>query len=77
MAEGNGGDIIIKGGSVDLDYDDAVYPIDPGNPKKHKNRDREITRVLVLDGTGAKKYDSNDKGENPAEWEITTFTKKK
>lgn len=67
----NGGDIIIKGSSVDIDYDEAVYPKDPGNPKKHKNQNKKITRVLI---TGDISFDS---GDHPSGLvcEITTFCK--
>ena len=37
----NGADIIIKGSSVELEYDEAVYPKDPGEPKKHKNHNKK------------------------------------
>ncbi|MDQ5847230.1 MAG: hypothetical protein M3539_18235 [Acidobacteriota bacterium] len=74
---GNGGDIIIKGGSVDLDYDDAVYPKDSGNPRKHKSEDRTLIRIVVKDGGGATKYDSNNDTDNPWDWEVTTYTKKR
>ncbi len=36
MSEG-GGDIIIKSGSVVIDFDDALYPKRNGDPKKHEN----------------------------------------
>lgn len=56
----NGNDIIIKGGSVDIDYDDSIYPKDPGNPKKHKNNGKKITKVVI---TGDINFDS---GDNPS-----------
>lgn len=67
----NGADIIIKGGSVDLDYDETVYPKDPGNPKKHKNQNKKVTRITV---TGDVNFDS---GEHPngLSCVITTFCK--
>ena len=67
----NGGDIIIKGNSVDIDYDEAVYPKDPANPKKHKHQNKTVTRVLI---TGDINFDS---GEHPngLKCEITTFCK--
>jgi len=67
----NGGDIIIKGGSVDLDYDEAVYPKDPSNPKKHKNQNKKVTRVTI---TGDITFDSGDH-PNGITCEITTFVK--
>ena len=56
----NGADIIIKGSSVDIDYDDAKYPKEPGKPRNHKAGDNTITRVTVEDENNAMQYDSND-----------------
>jgi hypothetical protein len=70
---GDGGIIIIKGGSVDLDYDESIYPKDPNDPKKHKNDNRKVTRILVQDEHDVTKYDSN--GENPLKWKVTVFTR--
>ncbi|HBB90074.1 MAG TPA: hypothetical protein DC047_20930 [Blastocatellia bacterium] len=53
----NGADIIIKGSSVDIDYDELVYPRDSSNHKKHKNQIKKITRVLI---TGDINFDSGD-----------------
>lgn len=44
---GEGGIIIIKGGSVELQYDDTIYPRDPQDPKIHKNANLKITRVVI------------------------------
>lgn len=57
---GDGGVIIIKGGSVDLDYDETIYERDPANPRSHKNSVRKITRVVI---TGDISYDSGDHPE--------------
>ena len=57
---GDGGDIIIKGGSVDLEYDESIYQKDPADPKSHKNSTRKITRVVI---TGDISYDSGDHPE--------------
>jgi hypothetical protein len=67
----NGGDIIIKGSSVDLNYDEGVYPRDSSDRKKHKNQNMKVTRVLI---TGDINFDS---GEHPSglRCEITTFCK--
>jgi hypothetical protein len=67
----NGGDIIIKGSSVDLNYDEGVYPKDSNDGKKHKNQNMKVTRVLI---TGDIDFDS---GEHPngLRCEITTFCK--
>ena len=53
----NGADIIIKGSSVDIDYDEAVYPRDPNEHKKHKNQNKKITQVVI---TGDINFDSGD-----------------
>jgi hypothetical protein len=54
---GDGGDIIIKGGSVDLTYDETYYPRDSENPKKHTNSNKKITRIII---TGDVTYDSGE-----------------
>ncbi len=54
MAEG--GDIIIKGGSVELDFNDDYYPKDT----LRRNEKQKITRIQI---TGDVKYDSNDHPE--------------
>jgi len=56
MSDG-GGDIIIKGGSVDLDYDESIYAKDPLDPRSHKNSHKKITRVVI---TGDISYDSGE-----------------
>ncbi|HEY8185792.1 MAG TPA: hypothetical protein VIF64_06970 [Pyrinomonadaceae bacterium] len=55
---GEGGVIIIKGGSVDLNYDESIYIKDPADPKSHKNANLKITRVVI---TGDISYDSGDR----------------
>ena len=59
MSDG-GGDIIIKGGSVDLQYDESIYQKDPGDPKSHRNPTRKITKVVI---TGDIRFDSGDHPE--------------
>jgi hypothetical protein len=54
---GNGGEIIIKGGSVEVDFDGSVYIKDPNDPRKHKNATKKITRVVI---TGDIEFDSQD-----------------
>jgi hypothetical protein len=54
----DGGDIIIRGGSCDLIFDDSMYPADPRDPGSHKNKDNQkVTRVMI---TGDISYDSGD-----------------
>lgn len=73
-APGEGSDIIIKGGSVDLEFDDTVYVKDPGDPKKHKNGSKKITRVVI---TGDINFDSQTQhsGQNGLRCEITITCK--
>lgn len=68
----NGGDIIIKGGSCDLFFNDSMYPKDAADPKKHKNKDNQkLVRVQI---TGDITFDS---GDHPSglTCEITTICK--
>jgi hypothetical protein len=59
MSDG-GGDIIIKGGSVDLQYDESIYQKNAADPKSHKNANRRITRVVI---TGDISFDSEEHPE--------------
>ena len=65
----NGGDIIIKGGSVDITFDDAVYP--PGNSGSHKGQ-RKMQRIVVTDGGEAVQYDSE--AADVKRWTVTVLT---
>ncbi len=56
MSDG-GGDIIIKGGSVDINYDENIYQKDPLDPKSHKNANKKITRVVI---SGDISFDSGE-----------------
>jgi hypothetical protein len=76
MAEpGDGGDIIIKGGSVELDFDDSQYPVIPGNPKLHTSPARNIKRIVIVDDRDQKIFDSNDTGQNPMKWKVTVHAR--
>ncbi|MBA3354786.1 MAG: hypothetical protein H0U18_02365 [Pyrinomonadaceae bacterium] len=70
MSNGTG-DIIIKGGSAEVEFDGGVYKQDPKNRRKYKNADKKIVRVVI---TGDIKFDS---GENAGglRCEITAFCK--
>jgi len=65
----NGADIIIKGGSVDISFDDAVYP--PGNGS-HSNRDARLQRILITDEENQTKYDSGQSGA-VNKWTVTVL----
>lgn len=73
----DGGDIIIRGGSVELEYDVSVYLPDPGNPgnrKKHKNSNKKIRQIVVTDKGGITQYDSTDHPEG-LEFKVSVLTK--
>jgi hypothetical protein len=69
----DGGDIIIRGGSVDLDYDDNVYTKDIGHPKKHTAKDKKIRQITVTNN-GTILFDSGDHPEGLS-FTISVFTK--
>ena len=73
MSDG-GGDIIIKGGSVDLDFDDSIFRKDPGDPKKHENANRTITKITIVDENNNPIYDSGDQPSG-LKWKVTVSTK--
>lgn len=56
-APANGTEIIIKGGSVEVEFDPRTYPADPSNGRKHSNPNKKITRVVI---TGDISFDSGD-----------------
>jgi hypothetical protein len=67
-APGNGGDIIVTGGSVELEFDKSVYPADPSSPKKHKNANKKILKIQVLDEHGVEQYSHED--QSGLKWKI-------
>ena len=69
-----GSEIIIKGSSVQIDFDETVYKKNNGDPKIHENRDRRITRIRVVDENDGEKYDSGD-SPNGLKWTVTISTK--
>jgi hypothetical protein len=66
----NGADIIIKGGSVDISFDDAVYP--PGNSGSHSNSGARMQRILITDEHDQTKYDSGQSG-TVGKWTVSIF----
>lgn len=69
----SGADIIIKGGSVKIYFNDADYPKKNGDPKEHENPNRKITKIRVLDGSGGELYSSGDH-QNGLDYEIRVST---
>jgi hypothetical protein len=55
----SGGDIIIKGGSVELIFAESLYP-KTGDPIVYRNDGRKITRIVI---TGDITFDSGDHPE--------------
>ncbi|MGI9065246.1 MAG: hypothetical protein ACR2HX_02420 [Pyrinomonadaceae bacterium] len=53
----NGDDIIIRGGSVELEYDSSVYAKNSNDPRKHQSSGKKITRIVI---TGDINFDSED-----------------
>jgi hypothetical protein len=55
-APGDGGDIIIKGGSCEIHFDDGVFKKDDSDPRKtkHKHDVLKIRRIVI---TGDAKFD--------------------
>jgi hypothetical protein len=71
MGEGTG-EIIIKGGSVALIFDDGIYQKASVDPSTYVSPTRRITRVLVTDEAGRIQLDS---GVNTGLlWSIIVFT---
>jgi hypothetical protein len=68
----NGSDIIIKGGSVNIQFDDAIYRKE--GSWNHINLEKTMTRITIVDENGKTVYDS---GENVGglKWEIRAFCK--
>jgi hypothetical protein len=73
MSNGSSGDIIIKGSSVDIDYDDAKYPKEPGKPRNHKSNDHAIIRVTVEDANNTMLFDSSSDTADPSQWTIHVY----
>ena len=51
-------DIIIKGGSAEVNFDDSIYQQDPQDPHKYQNQNKKIIRVVI---TGDINFDSGEK----------------
>ncbi|HKY27150.1 MAG TPA: hypothetical protein VJM12_04310 [Pyrinomonadaceae bacterium] len=68
----NGSDIIIRGGSAEVEYDSAEYPEDKDNPKKHKNSSLKIVRIEI---TGDRTWDSGPEVSGGLNCEIRAICK--
>ena len=72
MSEG-GGEIIIKGGSVEIRFDGSLYLRDSADPNSHKHQTRKMTRVQVNDQNGTSQFDSGT-DKDGLRWTITVST---
>ena len=73
MSDG-GGEIIIKGGSVKVLFDENVYKKDPNDPKKHEDANRKITKIVIVDENGGERFNSGD-NQGGLKWTVTVSTK--
>ena len=64
-----GTDIIIKGSSIDISFNDSLYP--GGGNGSHRGQ-RKMNRIIVVDGQQQVKYDSNS--EDVKKWTVTVLT---
>jgi hypothetical protein len=64
-----GADIIIKGSSIDITFDNSVYP-DQGRGS-HKGQ-RKMQRIIVIDDQENVKYDSQS--DDVKKWTVTVLT---
>ena len=53
----NGSDIIIKGGSAEIQFDHGLFQQDPANPGRRTHDTLKITRIVI---SGDNNFDSND-----------------
>ena len=64
-----GTDIIIKGSSIDISFNDSLYP-DRGNGS-HKGQ-RKMQRIIVVDDQQQVQYDSQS--NDVKKWSVTVLT---
>ena len=57
-----GGDIIIKGGSAEIHFNDDHFQKDESDPKNRKHERGNITRIVVS-GTGENDFSQDFPGE--------------
>ena len=68
----NGSDIIIKGGSVNIQFDETIYRKE--EPWNHISLDKTMTRVTIVDENGRSLYDSGESVDG-LKWEIRAYCK--
>lgn len=73
MSDGSG-EIIVKGGSVDLQFDGTLYQRSLSDPAKHGNPNRKITSIVIVDEEGTEKFNSGESSSG-LRWTVTVHTK--
>jgi hypothetical protein len=68
----NGSDIIIKGGSVNVQFDDSIYQKE--GSWNHINLEKTMTRITIVDENGRSIYDSGENVDG-LKWEIRAYCK--
>ncbi|HEX5708485.1 MAG TPA: hypothetical protein VFX96_14375 [Pyrinomonadaceae bacterium] len=65
MSNGSDPAIVITGGSIEIDFDEAQLPPENGTKGKFKNANKRIKRI-VISGTGIPSYaeDSTKNGKD-------------
>ena len=71
MSNGSSGDIIIKGSSVDITFDDSLFP---GAGKGSHKGQRKMRRILVVDDQQQVQYDSDSQSADVKKWTVTVST---
>ncbi len=66
-----GNDIIIKGGSVRIDFPEDYSPEGNSGRKKFKNDKRRIVQIRIVDQNNIEKYNSGPEDPNGLKWTIT------
>lgn len=74
MGDG-GGDIIIKGGSVEIEFNSTLYTKKNGDPKIHENPNRKITMIQIFadENETEELYTSGDHQEG-LRWKVKVTT---
>jgi len=68
-----GGDIIIKGGSVQVQFNSTGYTKDPKDPSKHEDKNKKIKKIVVHDDKGDEQFSIADE-QGGLKWKVTITT---
>lgn len=74
----NGNDIIIKGGSVEVHFDDTGYvEQQPGEPKDKKNDNKKMTQVVIFDDQASTEIFNSGPHQGGLKWTVKISTPNK